>query len=121
MTAFFIFSMFKIFSNLFNFSLFVALIKKLSIPTAVLELGLTVISLGLIKKFSPICLISWDKVAEKNKNENHINNAQNNYYSFKDGGIANRKRFEIKYNTKMDSILSLQNSFNTKMEKEEKK
>tara|TARA_R110002012_G_scaffold138249_1_gene293463 strand:+ start:20 stop:256 length:237 start_codon:yes stop_codon:yes gene_type:complete len=29
--------------------------------------------------------------------------------------------FEIKYNTKMDSILSLQNSFNTKMEKEEKK
>ena len=29
--------------------------------------------------------------------------------------------FEIKYNTKMDSILSLQNSFNTKLEKEEKK
>ena len=29
--------------------------------------------------------------------------------------------FEIKYNTKMDSILSLQNSFNSKMEKEEKK
>ena len=67
MTAFFIFSMFKIFSNLFNFSLFVALIKKLSIPTAVLELGLTVISLGLIKKFSPICLISSESVAEKNK------------------------------------------------------
>lgn len=31
------------------------------------------------------------------------------------------EEFEIKYNTKMDSILSLQNSFNTKLEKEEKK
>ena len=47
---FYFFLCFKIFSNLFNFSLFVVLIKKLSIPIAVLELGLTVISLGLIKK-----------------------------------------------------------------------
>jgi len=56
-TAFFIFSIFKILSRLFNFSFFVVLIKKLSMPIAVLELGLTVISLGLIKKFSPIFLI----------------------------------------------------------------